>query len=167
MLASFSGREIRLWDPANDRNMRTLEGHSGDFCALCAVKDDDLFLLASGETEVDQVYINRGDVDEDAADYTIRLWNPASGEQVRIFEGHSAPVNSICSFSIRNRYLLASASDDKTVRLWNPMSRAPVLTIPVHYSAKSIMWGNDSLFVGLDNGALAIKLEPSQCSYSA
>jgi WD40 repeat protein len=162
MLASAHGREILLWNPANGKHIRTLEGCSASIGSLCAVEADGLSLLASGESRIDQVEVDRGDVDEDAVDCAVRLWNPVSGKQIRIFEGHSGPVTAVCSFSIRNRDLLASASDDKTVRVWNPASNTSILTIPVSYSATSMTWVNDSLVIGLDAGMLAIRLEPDQ-----
>lgn len=161
MLASSADREIRLWNPVNGSLIKTLEGCPGSIYALCAVDSDESLLLASGECTIDQVLLNRGEVDADTANCAVRLWNPVSGEQVCVFEGHSNDVKAVCSFSIRNRCLLASAGGDGVVRIWDIASRASILAIPVHYSATSMIWADDSLFIGLDGGVLAIKLEDS------
>ena len=161
-LASSDNRKIWLWDPSNGRKIRILEGHSAGIMALCTVEDDGVSLIASGESTVDQVEINRGEVGEDELDHTVRLWNPVSGEQIRTLEGHSGDVTAVCSISIRNRNLLASASRDGTVRIWNPARGVFGMNIPINYSATSMTWMNDSLFIGLDGGVIAIKFDSIQ-----
>jgi len=49
-------------------------------------------------------------------DGTVRLWDIASGVEIRRFNGHKGPVESV-SASPAGDYLL-SCSQDKTIRLW-------------------------------------------------
>ena len=55
-------------------------------------------------------------------DDTVRLWEAASGRQLRALEGHGDDVNSV-AFSPDGR-TVASGSDDNTVRLWDAASGA-------------------------------------------
>ena len=74
--------------------------------AVCAVTVDGRALLASG-----------------GADGTVRLWDPHTGEQLTVLEGHQNAVSAVCAVTVDGRELLASGSDDGTVRLWDPQSR--------------------------------------------
>jgi WD40 repeat protein len=52
-----------------------------------------------------------------STDWTIKLWEVATGQEVRTLEGHTWGVNSV-AFSLDGK-LLASGSDDGTIKLWN------------------------------------------------
>jgi WD40 repeat protein len=49
-------------------------------------------------------------------DKTVRMWNLAMGEQVRVLEGHSSCVGHV-KWS-RDGKLIVSGSQDGTVRVW-------------------------------------------------
>src|SRR5262249_50038876 len=92
-----------------------------------------------------------------SADGTVRIWDPATGEQRIVLEGHRAEVNDVCQVTVTGRELLASAGDDGTVRIWDPETGACPLTVPTHYPAQGIAWVAGSLAIGLGAGILVIK----------
>ncbi len=89
-----------------------LTGHTGDVFALAWSPDGSL--LASSASN----------------DTLIRLWNPSSGEQVRVLEGHESWIRSV-TFSPDGK-LLASASVDLTIRLWNVADGTLLTTLNGH-----------------------------------
>lgn len=52
-----------------------------------------------------------------AADNSIKIWSPFTGELIRNLNGHTKGLSDI-SWSTDGTYL-ASASDDTTIRIWN------------------------------------------------
>jgi WD40 repeat protein len=72
-------------------------------------------------------------------DKTVKLWDIATGTEVKTLRGHTAPTNNV-AYSYDGK-TIASASDDSTVRIWStdlkkdaPLMvlrghRAPVLTV--------------------------------------
>src|SRR5579885_2560708 len=60
-------------------------------------------------------------------DYALRLFDSASGKQIRQFQGHTGTVWAVAP-SPDNRYLL-SASNDQTLRIWDPSRDEPLLSL--------------------------------------
>lgn len=79
------------------RTVRTLNGHSG--FANTVVFSLDGKLLASASD-----------------DKTVRLWNAATGAELKVFSGHSGPCSAVALSP--DGKMLASASEDSTVKLW-------------------------------------------------
>jgi len=67
-----------------------------------------------------------------SSDNTLRLWDAATGREVRRFEGHTKAVNSI-AFSPDGRYAL-SGSWDNTLRLWDVATGREVRRFEGHVS---------------------------------
>jgi WD40 repeat protein len=91
--------------------MQTLKGHSDWVCSVAFSHDSRL--LASG-----------------SFDWTVRIWDAATGTLQQTLEGHS---NGVCSaaFSHDSR-LLASGSYDKTVRIWDAATGTLQQTLEGH-----------------------------------
>ncbi|MDZ7965263.1 MAG: trypsin-like peptidase domain-containing protein [Nostoc sp. DedSLP03] len=63
-------------------------------------------------------------------DNTIKIWNLATGEQIRILKGHYYSVNSV-AFSLDGK-TLASGSEDNTIKIWNLITGQEISTLKGH-----------------------------------
>ena len=81
-------------------------------------------------------------------DHTVRLWDLATGREIRKFEGHSAAVNSV-AFSPDGKTAL-SGSEDKTVRLWDLATGREIRKFEGHSSVVDI----GCLFAGRQDRAV-------------
>ncbi|MHC5934623.1 protein kinase domain-containing protein [Nostoc sp.] len=90
---------------------RTLTGHSGMVVSVAISPD--------GKTLVSGSY-----------DYTIKLWNLATGEEIRTFTGHSNFVHSVAISP--DGKTLASGSVDTTIKLWNLATGEEIRTLTGH-----------------------------------
>ncbi|WPJ64533.1 hypothetical protein SMAC4_13811 [Sordaria macrospora] len=93
--------------------LQTLEGHSSYVRSVAFSPDGQR--LASGSD-----------------DYTIKIWDPASGSCLQTLEGHSSYVGSV-AFSPDGQWL-ASGSDDYTIKIWDPASGSCLQTLEGHSS---------------------------------
>jgi WD40 repeat protein/tRNA A-37 threonylcarbamoyl transferase component Bud32 len=101
---------VRLWNLKTGRHLRTLRGHTDQVLSVCLSPDGRYALSAGGYT-----------------DRTIRLWDTASGECLRVFgDEPDSPrgVNSVpkvpskrVRFSPDGRFAISGGSDT-TVRIW-------------------------------------------------
>lgn len=53
-------------------------------------------------------------------DAQARLWDTATGANIRVFNGHLQPINSVCCF--KDESLFLSTSDDSTIKVWDVTS---------------------------------------------
>jgi WD40 repeat protein len=108
--------QITLWDYANGRKFRTIDVDSVPFGGPDDSKE--LFEVAC----IDSLAFSPGGeiLASPGKDHAIQLWNPVTGQQLRVLAGHTDEVGSL-AFSPDGR-VLASAGTDNTVRLWDPLT---------------------------------------------
>jgi hypothetical protein len=116
---------VKLWDVASGQELRTLKsGNSNktvinmsgsesadDVPARMKIMGDRAEGIWSVALSPDDKILASGSTDR-----TIRLWDVATGQELRTLTGHEDRVTSVL-FS-PNGKTLASASDDETVKLW-------------------------------------------------
>jgi WD40 repeat protein len=100
---------MRLWDLRSGKEIRRIDG-SGHFVeSVGFTRDGKRAVCSYGPRIIDAVY----DADPRC---NLRLWDLASGKELRQFRGHTAPVLSL-ALSADGRFLV-SGSADNTMRLW-------------------------------------------------
>src|SRR5262249_5345151 len=114
-VAASTGRDrtVRLWDLRDAKHSRVLATmpHEGRAVAFDAAGEK----LAA------------------AAGTSIRMWDVASGHELRRFSGHSAAVRALV-FSTDGKWLF-SGSDDKTIRVWDVQHGREVQRLARHAGA--------------------------------
>ena len=122
----------------DDVNERVLTGHSGEIFAL-AFSPDNRFLASAG------------------GDNSIRLWEPATGREVKVLRGHLAAVRAL-AFSSNSR-VLASGGSDNTVRVWDTSSGQELKALPSRFGAtRAVAFSPDGQLLATagDDGTLGI-----------
>ncbi len=133
ILASGSeDKTIKLWNLATGQNIQSLVGHSNSIHALAftPIPSDKSSSLSSprfggseGSEESEGGMLASG-----SDDHTIKLWNLATGEQIRTLTGHSSSVRSV-AFSPDGK-ILVSGSLDRTIKVWNVSTGKLIRTLP-------------------------------------
>ncbi len=82
-----SDKTIKLWDAATGDELRTLKGHTSLVSSVCFSPDG--AWIASGSW--DKTIKPFGEIDN-----TIKLWDAATGEELRTINGHKYRITSVC-----------------------------------------------------------------------
>ena len=125
---SGGGRHLGLWDVATGKGVRSFDSNADEVCAAY-ISDDGRFLLCGSGSS--QERDDEGDdSDYESMQWTVHVWDAASGERLRTFEGHTGDVLSL-SMSKDSR-LVASGSKDKTLRVWDMQTGTCLHTLDGH-----------------------------------
>ena len=100
---------LKIWDTFNKKKLKVLKGHSTSVQAC--------------------MYLSTTHVVSAALDGEVRIWSARSGIAVGIINGHSAPINSICSTP--NGQYVVTASNDKLAKVWSGNLGIPVYNLGV------------------------------------
>jgi WD40 repeat protein/uncharacterized caspase-like protein len=129
---------IKLWDAATGKQLRSLEGHTGDVTSVTFSPDGNV-IASSGW------------------DQTIKLWDAATGNQLRSLEGHTGYVYSV-AFSPDGK-VIASASQDKTIKLWDAATGNQLRSLEGHTGdVNSVAFSPDGKVIASASQDKTIKL---------
>lgn len=103
-------RTVKTWSTHDDRDFRRLIGHTSNVWSLKFSPDGKSLVTGSGET----VW---GASSEMSVDNTARVWNVRTGNEEKVFEGHTSNVWCV-DYHPQGTYV-ASASADRTIRIWD------------------------------------------------
>jgi WD40 repeat protein len=120
-LTGSADGSVILWDTTTGKEIRRFEGHHAPVRAVAFSPDGQTILSAGGNVQVGP---------DRAIDNRIILWNATTGELIRQFEGHTAPVRSV-TFSPDGKQIL-SGSDDMHLILWNAETGAMIRQFEGH-----------------------------------
>ena len=123
--SGYSDGIIKLWDVASGREIRTFSGHSERVHSVAFSPDGKYVVSGSGYWTLSSRNI----------DNTVKLWDVASGREIRTFTGHSHAVSSVAFSPDGNR--IASASWDETVKIWDVGSGKEISTFSGYSKAVS------------------------------
>ncbi|MBD6618715.1 protein kinase [Komarekiella sp. 'clone 1'] len=118
---------------------RTLTGHSSSVNSVAFSPDGNTLASGGGLT-----------------DYTIKLWNLATGEQIRTLTGDSGSINSVAISP--DGKTLASGSDDTTMKLWNLATGEEIPTLTGHNWVNSVAFSPDGKTLASGSAHNTIKL---------
>ena len=140
--------ELKLWDVATGRELRTFSGHTGSIRSV-AFSPDGRFALSGSE------------------DKTLKLWEVASGKELRSFRGHTESVNSV-AFSPDGHFALSgsgqadeitatinfegkdyhlSHNEDNMLKLWDAATGKELRSFSGHTSSvRSVAFSSDGRF---------------------
>ena len=113
---AFDGRRLlaaddkvaRLWDLETGKELRRFEGHAEVIRAVAFSPDGKQVLTGGGR---------KTDMSSRSTDNSTRLWDVATGKEIRRFEGHTSYVHTTQFSPDGNRVL--TASGDSTARVWD------------------------------------------------
>jgi len=112
LLASTNGGgTVDVWDASTGQKVHVCEGYA-DTRVNCVAWSPDAKRLATGSELANE-------------DHMLRIWDAASGAEVRKLDGHTGHVQAVQWSPDGTR--LASASQDGTARIWDPATGAQLI----------------------------------------
>jgi WD40 repeat protein len=91
------------------------------------------------------------------ADNTIRLWDVATGRELRALTGHTGYINSLSL--TRDGQLLASGSNDLTIKIWNVFTGREMRSLNGHTaSVQAVAFSADKQWLASGSADNAIKI---------
>jgi len=147
-LSGSKDKTIKLWDVASGRLIRTFTGHTNVVTAVAISSDGKQILSGSGNAGNGYRVGN----ESDSGDYSIKLWDAASGRELRTFLGHNGDIR-VLAFSPDGKQIL-SASDDRTTRIWDVGTGKETISVPGEASSAAFSPDGKKIVSGYTDGMI-------------
>lgn len=136
----------RLWDTATGRQLRILRGHAGSVACAIFSADGARALTGGGIASSAQTLI----------DCSLRLWDLATGREIRSFAGHARRV--LCISFCSGERTAVSVSEDGVIKLWDVASGKELDTRQVSAGLLHAAISNDGarVLTGVDRNGLTM-----------
>ncbi len=122
-LAASNDKMVHVWEIESGKEVRRLNHESPAHCL--AVSGDGRYILSgSGQTP----RATPTDNQPASQDCLVRLWESATGKEVRSYQGHSKPVTSV-AFAADARQVVSCALFENGARIWDMESGQEVRRI--------------------------------------
>jgi WD40 repeat protein len=155
-LLAFNGhRTVQIWE-LSDKRVGMPQAHQAEVHAVCGVTVDGETLLASGGAARTVPTFDLFDSGGGA----VRLWDPATGQQRALLEGHQDTVRAVCAVTVDGETLLASGDDDGMVRVWDPSTGQQRTRLENHenrvFALCAVMVGGETLLASGCGGKVLV-----------
>ncbi|MGH9767353.1 MAG: caspase family protein [Blastocatellia bacterium] len=157
LASSTGGPSIKINEVASGRELFTLSlARSLWVDSLAWSADGRLFASSQYEARAGVNFTGLDSIESYTGLFgnSIRLWDAATGRELRTMAGHAANVRAT-AFSPDSR-LLASAGDDAIIKLWETATGREIMTLNGHsLSVKALAFSSDGklLVSGSDDGS--------------
>lgn len=152
VVSGSDDKTVRIWDAATGRELRKLQGHTDRVNAVAAYQTPDGTLVVSASddktvrfsdaasgVELRRLAMHAGIGTVRAltvaqtsegmrmvisfADYEVSIiYNPDSGQETMVLEGHTGPATSAALYETADGLRVVTGSSDRTVRVWDANS---------------------------------------------
>ncbi|PQM41217.1 transducin beta-like protein 3 [Prunus yedoensis var. nudiflora] len=148
LFSSGHSRQIRIWDLATFKCVRSWKGHDGPVMGMACHPSGGLLATAG-------------------ADRKVLVWDVDGSFCTHYFKGHKGVVSSVLFHPDPTKSLLFSASDDTTVHVWDLLAKKCVATLNGHHSTVTSMAlsedGRTLLTAGRDKVVILWDLRDYSC----
>ncbi|MDJ0796416.1 MAG: trypsin-like peptidase domain-containing protein [Calothrix sp. MO_167.B12] len=145
---------IKIWDVATSKLLKTLTGHSYPIGSVAFSPDGRI--LASAETNSLSESFGSSKI---KIDKSIKIWNVATGKQIKTLNGHIGSSGSGSITFSPNGRLLAFENGDKSIKIWDVATSKLLKTFTDHsYWIGSVAFSPDGRLLAFGSRDKSIKI---------